>query len=293
MLHFAERLQVPIGRFQYEQTLQHRKQAIDSLALALFGTGATRGLPQHSEAVSINDYDNYEEDHPFYGAMHDCMLSAFKPHTEPAKSLTVLEVGAGTGHFTKRLIGLVPNLRIIALEPDGPACNILRHKFAPKRKSLDIIECEVLDFHVNEKVRCVFSSFADHHIRPAEKKKYFEHLKQLLEPGGFIVIGDEFLRSYSEEIKDYEKAVQDYHEYIIGLAAKQDRPQFIELEKAALRSGLADDKSRVDFKVSVDDYKKFIDAGGLDIVQMTCVSDPAVADRVGGMFVFVLKPRKP
>ena len=291
MLHYAHRVAVPNGRAQSLTAARERQTTLDRLVGTVFGASANSVLPQHSQAVSIHDYDNFEEDHPFYVDMHGQMLRFFRQYVGKSKSAHVLEVGAGTGHFTKRVIGLVPNMKVVAVEPDGPSCEILRHRFAPKTNLIEIVECRILDFNRSQRFDCVLSSFADHHICAAEKEEYFRHLVGMLEPGGVIIVGDEFLRTYSSTRDDYSSAVTAYHSYIIDLAMKDGKWQLAELERDALRSGLADEKHRVDFKISVEEYRSLAVRAELDVLESVCVSDIEAASNIGGMYVFVLKPK--
>jgi hypothetical protein len=87
-----------------------------------------KGALYHSHAIPIHLYDAFEEDHPFYKEMHAWMLEQFRKNASPTDPLSMLEIGAGTGHFTKRLAQQPGEARITALEPDPAARRRLEKK---------------------------------------------------------------------------------------------------------------------------------------------------------------------
>jgi SAM-dependent methyltransferase len=244
---------------------------------------------KHSDLVDIRAYDNYEEDHPFYRRMHTTMLGELRERvTDKGRHLCILEVGSGTGLFTKRLIGL-PNVDVVSVDPDPRGCAIQREK-CEGVDNLTIVPADILSITRDDVFDVIMSSFSEHHIRPEQRKAYFDKLLSLLRRDGYIIIGDEFLREYEgDNIASYREAVQAYHQYIIDLAKKKGLHQFVPLEEAAMKSGLSNDDSRIDFKVSLKEYRQAAAEAGLCIVAEHCVSDVAMSSLVGGMYVVVMR----
>jgi hypothetical protein len=56
-----------------------------------------------------------------------------------------------------------------------------------------------------------------------------------------------------------------------------------------MKSGLSNDDSRIDFKVSLKEYRQAAAEAGLCIVAEHCVSDVAMSSLVGGMYVVVMR----
>jgi trans-aconitate methyltransferase len=247
----------------------------------------------HSDAIPIELYDIYEEDHPYYREMHERMLAEFRRRAGTADaSFQVLEIGAGTGHFTKKLAQQpFANVRIKAMEPDPKAQPLLEAK-VKHMQSVSCIRASALHYDPRGEFRFVFSSFSEHHIKPDHKQLYFEVLTGTMERGGYFIVGDEFLPAHNhEDADDYKRALEKYHNFIIDEALRRHLVEAARLESYAKNSGMPDANPRVDFKITLDRYKQFAKDGGLQLESEFCISPMDVAQEVGGMYVLVF--RKP
>jgi SAM-dependent methyltransferase len=243
----------------------------------------------HSNLVPIADYDAFEEDHPFYRDMHAQMLDEFRRLTKPTDAtLTVLEIGAGTGHFTKRLSQQqFAGMEICAVEPDPQAVEYLERKFQ-KNDHIRVFSADFLTFDPAGDFHFIFSSFSEHHIKQEDQHSYFENIRRNLKPGGYFIIGDEFLPSHDPTNPfDYERALVTYHTFIIEQAKKQHNWGLVRLEELALNSGRPGAEGRLDFKTSVENYIASATRHGLDLVARHCVSSKEDPPLTGGMYVLV------
>jgi SAM-dependent methyltransferase len=248
----------------------------------------------HSDVIPIERYDAFEEDHPFYRDMLRRMLEELHAHVgsfrDSDKPIPILEIGAGTGHFTKRLTQQPLPLRIVALEPDPKARDLLERKLGHKREILQVQALGALEFDATAEFAFVFSAFSGHHIKGEERKPYFSKIVAVLKPRGFLIVGDEFLPLHAEGDRlGYEKALRAYHGYIIDEARKTHCTEVAELEEAALQSGLPDNPQRIDFKVTAQEYVRAAQEAGLLLLKDECVSPSALSDTVGGIHVMVLQ----
>ncbi|HEX9929769.1 MAG TPA: methyltransferase domain-containing protein [Pyrinomonadaceae bacterium] len=279
-----------------------------------------------SSYIHPQEYHLHEERHAYYVEMMDRMIEICESHPLSVRNqqekLKALELGAGTGLFTKRLL-MMQNIDLTAIELDWACYHILLEnmmEIVDMKKSFserapDIIEndatqqaiegkARLKDVFTSEQlnsiVRCInadsriynpdgtfsfiFSSFADHHIKPYDKAEYFENIKRNLKENGLVIIGDEFLPSYDENSR--ERALNTYHRHIINETKKihgNDAWGLVQLEEAALESGL---KGIGDFKLSCELYEGYLSKAGFKYTKE--LIGPKDRDDVGGIYVYVL-----
>jgi ubiquinone/menaquinone biosynthesis C-methylase UbiE len=265
------RLAVPVKGADSEQ---------DTLRDLLFPSGLTgyeKRPIEMSAYISVIDYDAFEEGHVHYKEMMACMVEEMGPTT----NRRVLEVGAGTGILTRRL-AVLSGITVVALEIDW-ACYL---RLAQNLRQYPNVRCENKDSRVYDpegEFDFIFSSFADHHIKPADKARYFKNIRRNLKPGGKFIVGDEFLRPHDRNnSKEWEGALRAYHGYVMDVAKKDGKMELVGLEDAALTSGLT---RRGDFKVTVAEYEEHLRAAGFRFEKH--LIGPANANEVGGIFVYV------
>jgi predicted O-methyltransferase YrrM len=267
-----------------------------------------------SSYISIHEYHAHEEKHAYFVEMMERMIGIyqgmFKKTTLPKR---VLEMGAGTGIFTKRLLN-THNINIVAIEIDWACYHFLLENMSSIDGSNDknpkitangklkntfkyeninsMVECYNLDgrtFDPRGKFSFVFSSFADHHINKQDKRKYFKNVRENLEVGGLFIVGDEFLPSYNEEDSSArENALRTYHNHIIDKTREyygKEADGFVQLESAALESGI---QGMGDFKLSCELYERYLKESNFEIVSKDLIG-PTDRTDVGGIYVYTLK----
>jgi SAM-dependent methyltransferase len=253
-----------------------------------------------SRYISIDQYDRYEQDHPFYREMVEKMISIFYQHCqqlvnggrrEATHEWSALEFGAGTGLFTER-IAAQPFVKVTAVEVD----TICFDKLSNNMKVFNNVLCLEQDSRyysgsgTNEKYDFVFSCFADHHIHDPYKLDYLKNVKKNLKEDGLFIVGEELLPYYPETNETARnEAIRKYHGHILYLIDKIDlepaRKALLELESQAMESGLA----RVgDFKVSAEVYNSLFLQAGLASEQIKI--GPLDRDDLGGVYVIVGHP---
>lgn len=242
---------------------------------------------QMSEEISPEDYDLYEEDHAYFKEMMARMLEEFKIHQENKKDCRALELGAGTGHFTKRLAQQpIQGLEVVAVEYDKRCYYILRNKFL-LHKHVRTEHGDSVTYNPDGDFDCVFSSFAEHHISPDQKKAYFQNLKNNMRKNSRFIVGDEFLRPHdrNNDARHFE-ALKAYHNYIIDVATDQGHFGLVALENDALRCGK---ERKVDFKMSLEDYKAHLTEAGLVCEKRLLISPKDKETEIGGIYVLVIR----
>lgn len=127
---------------------------------------------------------------PRYDELHDAVLNS--PPQDRSESIRVLELGAGTGELTAKLLTRFPNSTVLAvdhseqmlgeaerkLEAFGDRAQIERGSFPTDQPS----ETEAFDL--------VVSTLAIHHLDTEEKQTLFRAIHDALVPGGWFVNGD-------------------------------------------------------------------------------------------------------
>ncbi len=261
---------------------------INVLRRHIFGdlTPYERRTIEMSGYINIREYDEHEEKHAYYQDMMNKMIEiSTHLHNKDSESCRVLEFGAGTGIFTKRLIQVSSFSEIIAVEIDWQCYQVLKHKFRDPARGVQIYHKDSRTFDPPDEYNFIFSSFADHHIKKGDKVSYFENIKQNLKLGGYLIVGDEFLRDYElAESDTRNSALNDYHNHIINIALQDDEYILADLERDALTSGL---EEKGDYKVSCRQYEQYLRNAGFEFVQYPIGPlDQELREQIGGIYVY-------
>jgi SAM-dependent methyltransferase len=241
-----------------------------------------------STYISVHDYDEHEIEHAYYPEMMDVMIQRFKDTADTdRRDLRLLEMGAGTGIFTRRLALHFPHAEIVALEIDW-ACFKRLEYHAKCLSNVHVHHEDSRRYDPVGKFDAIFSSFSDHHIRPTDKGRYFENVARNLKPGGKFIVGDEYLPPHDEDNREQRLlALEAYHNHIIGIAEYQGRRELAALERAALRSGV---EERGDFKLTCRRYEDFLHRSGFKFNHEKIGPLPEnghAEPAVGGIYVYV------
>jgi SAM-dependent methyltransferase len=274
------------------------------LVREVFRGAASGSSHEMSRYIDVREYDRCEEKHPHYVEMMERMLTVYRSHCQ-GLSLKVLEMGAGTGLFTRRLLQAEPAAdRVIALELDERCYRLLRHHVA-RHAHVTVYNENSVSFDPPGKFDFVFSSFSDHHIATDEATaaRYLDNVKRNMHHRSSFIVGDEFLGQHDPRDPDERRrAIIAYHDYILEVARAQkarapasEHPAFdtlLRLEEDAKQSGLAvvdgePESAGGDYKVSLDHYLTRLRAAGFahDAPVLIGPSDAAQAVATGGIWV--------
>ncbi len=254
-------------------------------------TSLERKTIEMSAYISIPQYDQFEEQHAYYVEMMNRMLEIFEERRANIKGKhAVLEFGSGTGLFTKR-IATKRNTNVTAIEIDWACFSQLEHnlkKICTDASDSGNIKCYYEDSRVYNPpgtFHFIFSSFADHHIKPYDKMQYFGNIARNLKKNGFAIIGDEFLPTYDRSnVEARRKALKKYHKHIIDIAKNNKQMEMAELEEAALKSGL---EEVGDFKLSCEEYEDLLTKAGF-LYEKEKIG-PKEDLGVGGVYIYILE----
>ena len=168
---------------------------------------------------SIKAYDlparvaSYDADmeimHPNRSKMVDIALEILP--FDSGASITALELGTGTGFFTKRFLEHFPNSKVISIDGAQSMVDLARVRIG---SLADRVDFRIGDFRQlrqiipdNKRVDVVFSSYSFHHLSVKEKTDVIRQALRFLHPGGWFVNADiivsesEYMENLIQEIR--------------------------------------------------------------------------------------------
>jgi tRNA (cmo5U34)-methyltransferase len=127
---------------------------------------------------------------PRYDELHDAILNA--PPQERTDEIRVLELGAGTGELTAKLLTRFSESSVLAVDHSEKMLAEAERKLETFGDRVDIEQGAFPDDHpaASGEFDLVISSLAVHHLSAEEKRTLFDAVFDALVPGGWFVNGD-------------------------------------------------------------------------------------------------------
>ena len=123
-------------------------------------------------------WDSSERRRRLADAVAKAILNEFKLQ----KRFELLDVGAGTGLLSRRLLPFVSSITGVDTS-EG-----MLEKFAALGPKAEGVLCDILSYETDRKFDGIISSMTMHHIE--DTQALFHKLRSLLKPGGFIALAD-------------------------------------------------------------------------------------------------------
>lgn len=120
---------------------------------------------------------------PHYDDLQDGLVQA----TAGRQVRTVLDLGAGTGETSRRLLAAHPRATVVAVDPSEEA---LRTAAAVLGDRAQLRLAELFEPLPHGPFDVIASALALHTLRPADRTRLLTRARRALAPGGLIVIGD-------------------------------------------------------------------------------------------------------
>jgi ubiquinone/menaquinone biosynthesis C-methylase UbiE len=178
--------------------------------------------------------------HPNRSKMLEVMLEWLPIGAD--SSFTALDLGVGTGYFSKAFLDRFPNCRIIAVDGAASMIEMAKARLGPLVARVDF---RVGDFRHLDKLlsesECsdvAFSAYALHHLNAAEKLGVVQQVSKFLKPGGWFLNADLIVAQDAA----IEKRIQEIRVQGILKRAKGRDPRFS--DTASTRTFLDDLEAR-------------------------------------------------
>ena len=121
------------------------------------------------------------------------------------QAFLALDLGVGTGCFSKRLLEAFPNARVIAIDGAMSMLEIAGVRLDEFEERVDLRAGDFRNLEAilapSERGKVVISSYALHHLDRAEKAAAVRRCVSFLEPGGWFLNAD-LVRSESKTLED-------------------------------------------------------------------------------------------
>ncbi|MGB4777921.1 class I SAM-dependent methyltransferase [Microbacterium sp.] len=128
----------------------------------------------------------------------------------------VLDLGAGTGAFTRRILDRFPAVRAVAVDYDPALLALARHQLAPYGDRISIVEADLADpewaDRLPEVPDAAVSSTALHWLTPGQLLALYTRLGQLLPAGATIFNADHLRRPREDSFLHRISAADDAHQ---------------------------------------------------------------------------------
>jgi len=233
-----------------------------------------------SAYIDLQKYHRCEPSHPYYPEMYEKLLWLINGNGDGKKN--ILEIGAGTGAFTKQLSNNL-ELSITAVELDKNC-----YKFAKNTlrsvKNVKLIHEDGIMHHNGKRYDAIVSCVSHHHIPYEQKDAYWRNIRRNLKPSGIYVVGDEFIDHFTTEKRRVD-ALGRLHNHIIDRAQEQGNFDLVELERINLEQGII---GTGECKVSCRIFEKNLCNNGFAIAHKEKIG-PLEKNNGYGIYVYNVK----
>jgi tRNA (cmo5U34)-methyltransferase len=152
-----------------------------------------RSIDAYDLPQRVESYDaDMEVMHPNRSKMVQVALEILPFHRESV--LRALDLGIGTGYFTKKLLEHYPNCLVVAVDGAKAMIDLAKERLGASAGKVDF---RLGDFrHLKQLVRgaaifdVVYSSYALHHLNRNDKQAVIGRIFELLRPAGWFLNAD-------------------------------------------------------------------------------------------------------
>ena len=145
-------------------------------------------------------------------------LIAFPPKTE----LRVLDLGAGTGLFSERVLRKFPAASFVLYDVAEELLELARSRFARHVQRFEFVLDDYLNMRASDAFDLVISSLSIHHLEHAQKRDLFARIHRALTADGIFINVDQ-IRAETEPLA--ELYWSDWLEKVRRSGAEEERIQ--------------------------------------------------------------------
>lgn len=115
---------------------------------------------------------------------------------DPQAAITVLDVGAGQGSLSARVLERFPQARVVLFDASSEMLSVAEQHLAPYAPRFELVQGSFDDpgwcAFLAQPVDAIVSSIALHYLDTARRPAFFREVNDLLSPGGFFAHGGAF-----------------------------------------------------------------------------------------------------
>lgn len=151
---------------------------------------------EYGKTVTAQDYNNGISAHPYIPQSDQAIYEQIFHFAQGKDHVKVLDCGCGPNRITSR-IGTIPNTTVWGLDLSqefvdaANESNNLSNVFFLKE---DFIQADLM-----HKFDVIYLQGVLHHIRGRDRERFISKLFEMLQPGGIVIVGDEFIPKYETE----------------------------------------------------------------------------------------------
>lgn len=139
---------------------------------------------------SIEYYDDWmEKALPNYADLFGTAIELLP--FEPDAAIDVLDLGAGTGLFSKHVLGKYPNAKFILYDLAEKMLGVARKRFEKNARQFRYTVGDYRKIHGEQEYDLIISSLSIHHLEDEEKRELFGRIYALLRVGGIFLNVDQ------------------------------------------------------------------------------------------------------
>jgi ubiquinone/menaquinone biosynthesis C-methylase UbiE len=220
-----------------------------------------RSIAAYDVSQRVKTYDaDMELMHPNRSKMVQIALEVLPfPRTAP---LRAIDLGIGTGYFTKRFLNRFPNSQVLGIDGAQAMVDLAKARL----KSLaSRVEFVIGDFRQLQQLvpgaataDVVFSAYALHHLTRPDKETVLKHVVELLVPSGWFVNAD-LIAADSPEL---ESRLQELR--VAGIVKRAGGSDKRFTDSASTRQFLADlEKNERDQPLTLAEDLELLQSSGL------------------------------
>jgi tRNA (cmo5U34)-methyltransferase len=122
---------------------------------------------------------------------------------ESDRAIEVLDLGAGTGLFSKHVLAAFPNARFTLVDLAEKLLDVARRRFAGRPAQFAYVTADYRELEPSPQVDVVISSLSIHHLTDDEKQELFRRVFRLIRDGGVFLNVDQILGESPEMVELY------------------------------------------------------------------------------------------
>jgi trans-aconitate methyltransferase len=182
---------------------------------------------QISQTIGLDTYDAYMKNEPLEQRL---MIEYIAEKYRSNPHLRIVELGAGTGRFTKLLLARFPTAEITLVEPDQNCCQLLKNIGGAK-----LLEAGAEDFASVKPADIIVMATAFHHVSFENQLAALKNIQKHLKKDGWFLCGDNFLAEY-ETTEERETVLRkSMRKWIAEAETKKEKDMAKKLSELVLR----------------------------------------------------------